>query len=246
MKLNVLLVEDNEDHIHFIKQTFKDQFYLKIIKDGQQAYDYLLKEKPDVLILDHRLPSLNGLEILEKLQKKGKNCATLFLTMENSVDMAVNAMQLGASDFLPKKGEFYKVILPKIKNIHRIYTAALKLEESEDKYRILFETMVQGVVYQNADGNIISANKAAENILGLTMDQMQGRTSIDPRWQAIHEDRSDFPGTTHPAIVSLKTGKPVHETVMGIYHPVENQYTWISVDAIPQFRDGEKKPYQVF
>jgi PAS domain S-box-containing protein len=43
---------------------------------------------------------------------------------------------------------------------------ALKL--SEEKYRTLFETMAQGVVYQDADGRIISANPAAERILGLT------------------------------------------------------------------------------
>ena len=68
------------------------------------------------------------------------------------------------------------------------------LRDGESAYRALFESMVQGVVYQSSDGKIISANPAAERILGLSLDRMQGRTWMDPRWRAIHEDGSDFPG----------------------------------------------------
>jgi PAS domain S-box-containing protein len=118
--------------------------------------------------------------------------------------------------------------------------------ESETKYRTLFETMAQGVVYQNNTGEITSANPAAERILGLTLDQMQGRTSVDPRWRTIHEDGSDFPGEAHPAMVALQTGEKVHDVVMGVYNPVEETTRWIKVNAVPQFRDGESTPYQVY
>jgi PAS domain S-box-containing protein len=120
------------------------------------------------------------------------------------------------------------------------------LWESEKKYRTLFETMTLGVVYQNANGNITSANPAAERILGLTLDQMQGRTSFDPRWKTIHEDGSDFPGETHPAIMALKTGQPVTDVIMGVFHPNEEQYVWINVNAIPECYPGEKQPFQVY
>ncbi|MCP3875887.1 MAG: PAS domain S-box protein, partial [Desulfobacteraceae bacterium] len=121
-----------------------------------------------------------------------------------------------------------------------------KLIESERRHRSLFETMVQGVVYQDADGKIISANPAAEKILGLTINQMQGRASADPRWKAIHENGSDFPGETHPAIVSLKTGQPVHDVVMGVFHPDEERNCWIRINSIPTIRPGDKNPYQVY
>ena len=89
------------------------------------------------------------------------------------------------------------------------------LRESEVRYRTLFETMVFGVVYQDINGQIISANRAAEEILGLSIDQMQGRTSTDPRWKSIHEDGSEFLGETHPAMVALKTGKIIKNVIMG-------------------------------
>ena len=59
-------------------------------------------------------------------------------------------------------------------------TAAERLRESEMRYRMLFETMAQGVVYQSRDGQIISANPAAERILGLTIDQMPGTPVYRP------------------------------------------------------------------
>ncbi|MCP3892988.1 MAG: PAS domain S-box protein [Desulfobulbaceae bacterium] len=121
-----------------------------------------------------------------------------------------------------------------------------KLRESENKHRTLYESMVQGVVYQDRTGSIISANPAAERILGLTFDQMVGRTSVDPRWKTIHEDSSDFPGDTHPAMVSLKTGKRVNNVIMGVFNPQDKNYTWINTNSFPRFNTGENEPYQVY
>ena len=127
-----------------------------------------------------------------------------------------------------------------------LYRTAEARRESEDKHRTLFETMAQGVVYQNAEGHIITANPAAERILGLTLDEMLGRKSTDPRWRAIHEDGSDFPGDTHPAMVALRTGKEVRNVIMGVSRFSNNEYVWININAIPQFRPGNTKPHQVF
>ena len=127
-----------------------------------------------------------------------------------------------------------------------LYRTAEARRESEDKHRTLFETMAQGVVYQNAEGHIITANPAAERILGLTLDEMLGRKSTDPRWRAIHEDGSDFPGDTHPAMVALRTGKDVRNVIMGVFHPGDNEYVWININAMSQFKPDNTKPHQVY
>ena len=121
-----------------------------------------------------------------------------------------------------------------------------RLRESEEKYRSLFESMVLGVVYQDNNGQITSVNPAAEEILGLTIDQMQGRRSTDPRWRSIHEDGSDFPGEKHPAMVALKTGEIVKDVIMGVFDPKNEQTRWININATPQFRKDDKKPFQVY
>jgi two-component system, chemotaxis family, CheB/CheR fusion protein len=120
------------------------------------------------------------------------------------------------------------------------------LAASEEKHRVLFESMAQGVVYQDAKGNILEANTAAERILGLTVDQMKGRTSLDPRWKSMREDGTPFPGDEHPAMVALKTGQEVHNVIMGVFHPAKRENRWININAVPKFRPGETKPYEVF
>ena len=117
---------------------------------------------------------------------------------------------------------------------------------SEERYRNLFLTMAQGVVYQDSTGSITNANPAAEQILGLSLDQMQGRTSLDPRWKAVHEDGTLFPGDQHPSIVAQKSGKPVTGVVMGVFNPRDTAYRWILIDATPQILPGETVSSRVY
>lgn len=121
-----------------------------------------------------------------------------------------------------------------------------KLQESEQKYRSLYETMSQGVLYQEPDGKIISANPAAEKMLGMSIEQMQGRTPLDLNWLTIHEDGSDFPEETYPAMVALRTGEKVKNVVMGMFSPQSGRYKWLRITAVPKFMPGNDKPYQVF
>lgn len=120
------------------------------------------------------------------------------------------------------------------------------LQESEDRYRTLFETMAQGVIFLDAQARIIAANPAAEQILGVPLAQLLGRTPHLPEWRAVHPDGSDFPAAEHPALIALLEGREVRDVVMGVAHPGEREHRWIKVSAAPQFRSGEQLPYQVF
>jgi two-component system, sensor histidine kinase len=106
------------------------------------------------------------------------------------------------------------------------------LRESEARYRTVVTAMHEGVVLQDRDGTIRTCNPAAESILGLTANQMMGRTSIDPRWHAVREDGSPFPGEMHPAMVGLRTGQAQLNVVMGVHKP-DGQLTWILINAQP-------------
>lgn len=121
-----------------------------------------------------------------------------------------------------------------------------KLQESEKKLRTMFDVMRSGVVFQEKSGAIIDANPAAIEILGITLDQMQGRTSMDPRWHAIKEDGSPFPGNEHPAMMALQTGKFIHDVVMGVYNPLNESYKWINIQAVPLLNDKTGIPEMVY
>jgi PAS domain S-box-containing protein len=119
-----------------------------------------------------------------------------------------------------------------------------RLEHSETIYRSLVNAMAEGIVAQDPCGEIITCNPRAEEILGLSAEQMRGRTSLDPRWRAIHEDGSDFPGSDHPTMVTLRTGLPSHNVVMGVHTPDE-RLTWISINTEPLVLDGAVEPHGV-
>jgi PAS domain S-box-containing protein len=110
--------------------------------------------------------------------------------------------------------------------------AEMALRQSEDRYRSVIAAMQDGIVLLDADGSIRECNSAAERILGLSAEQMMGRTPHDPRWRAIHEDGSPFPGETHPPMVTLRTGQPCTDVVMGVHKP-DGTLTWITINAQP-------------
>jgi two-component system, sensor histidine kinase and response regulator len=126
-----------------------------------------------------------------------------------------------------------------------------ELQTSEAKYRTLFETMPLGVVYHDATGAITAVNSAAERILGLSLAQMQGRTPLDLRWSAIHEDGTPFEGEAHPAMQALN-GQLVRNVVMGVFNPASETRVWIKINAIPQFAARlepaalPERPFQVY
>lgn len=116
--------------------------------------------------------------------------------------------------------------------------------DSERRYQSIISAMSEGVVLHRQDGTIQACNAAAERILGLSAAQLMGRSSLDPRWRAVHEDGSPFPGETHPAMVTLRTGLPLSNVIMGV-HRVDETLRWISINSRPLVRHNEKMPYGV-
>jgi len=120
------------------------------------------------------------------------------------------------------------------------------LRRSEERYRLLAETMLQGVVHQDGDGTIIAMNQAAENILGKSREEFLNITSVDTEHHTIRDNGDPFPGLEHPAMVALQTGKPFRNVVMGVFNPRLDAYRWIRIDAMPVFSQGEDTPSEVY
>jgi PAS domain S-box-containing protein len=252
-EVKILLVEDLPTDAllarHELKKVLRD-FTMQVVDQEPEFREALERFDPDLVITDFQLPAFDGLSALKIVQERSPLTPVILLTGSQNEDTAVECMKAGATDYVIKEHikrlgqavlsalEQKAVKLQKVESQNKLY-------ESEQKYRTLFETMAQGVIFQDADGRILTANSSAERILGLSFDQMSGRTSFDPLWKSIREDGSNFPGEEHPAMVSLATGKECH-AVMGIYNPKTDKYTWINVNSRPEFRAGEDKPWQVF
>ena len=114
-------------------------------------------------------------------------------------------------------------------------------EESGEQYRSVFAVMEEGVVFQNATGQVVFCNPSAERILGRPASQM---LSGDYHSNAIHEDGSPFPLGEHPSEITLRTGQPCIGVIMGLVRD-EKTLTWVSINSEPLMRRGEEKPYAV-
>jgi len=113
------------------------------------------------------------------------------------------------------------------------------LRQSEERYRSVIAAMQDGIMILDAAGNIRECNAAAERILGLSAEQIMGRTALDPRWRAVREDGSPVPGDTNPGMITICTGEPCTGNVMGVHKP-DGTLTWITVNAQPLFEaDGK-------
>ena len=129
-------------------------------------------------------------------------------------------------------------------NINEIKKAELELvkamklaEENEKKFRNLVWDMRVGVLLQGPKAEMLLWNPAALKLLGLTEEQLMGKTSFDPYWNVIHEDGSPFPGHTHPVPVAIAERHSVRNVVMGVQRYAKKDRVWLLVDAIPQFDD---------
>jgi PAS domain S-box-containing protein len=112
------------------------------------------------------------------------------------------------------------------------------LRKGEERYRSVIAAMQDGIIILDIDGSIRACNASAERILGLSADQIVGRTALDPNWRAIHEDGTPFPGETFPVTVTLRTGRRCSDIVMGVHKP-DGTLTWISINSEPLFEaDG--------
>jgi PAS domain-containing protein len=99
-----------------------------------------------------------------------------------------------------------------------------------------------GIVVQATSGAIMAATALAEEILGLTFEEMTGRTSTDPRWATVDEQLRPLPGSEHPAMRALAKRAPVLDGVMGVHRPRADpagKHVWLSVSSVPIRRSAD-------
>jgi len=147
--------------------------------------------------------------------------------------------------FLDKEVSLLKVLSNVIGNAIVKNDQEKKIVQSEAEFANLFETMSQGVIYQDFSGSIVKSNTQVSKLLGLSQKQLNGLEEIPPLWKVIKSDGLRFPREEFPPTMVLSTGKPQFNVEMGIYRPDLQDYVWILVSSIPEFSEDIKSPFRV-
>ena len=146
-----------------------------------------------------------------------------------------------ASYIIDEKGKPVAIMIVS-NNINDVKNKESQLDVAQKKYEILMNTLPEGVMMINANGIIEACNKRGAAILGLTENEALGKLIANPSWKAIKADGSVFPLTEFPAVVSLQTGFPQRNVIMGMYQP-DDTLVWLSVNTEALIRPGEFEPY---
>lgn len=107
------------------------------------------------------------------------------------------------------------------------------LDSSEARYRAVLRAMSEGVAVHAPDGAILFANPAAEHILGITLQQMQGRHPVDPAWRLTDAVGAPLPPTQIPSEITRRTGEPQRNTALGVQRGSSGGNAWLSVSTDP-------------
>ena len=105
-----------------------------------------------------------------------------------------------------------------------------------------FSSVQSGVLWQSSDGRIIHANKIASDIFGIPAETIRGRSSLDPIWKMVDESGNPVPGDKHPSMITLQTGKPILNTVRGLFSDKSTEMLWLLISTEPIYSKKEEKP----
>jgi diguanylate cyclase (GGDEF)-like protein/PAS domain S-box-containing protein len=104
------------------------------------------------------------------------------------------------------------------------------LRDGEIRYRSVVDNLAEGVIIIDAQGRVESCNASAERFLGVEQNELYGQSITDPRWRFIHEDDTPWLPEEAPAALTLRTGEPQSNTVMGVPRD-DGTTTWLSVNT---------------
>jgi Response regulator containing CheY-like receiver, AAA-type ATPase, and DNA-binding domains len=99
-----ILIADDEKNMRWIlgKNLRDEKFTVVEAGDGEEAFHLFLDEDPDLVILDYRMPKLDGMEVLKRIKTINTKLPVIMITAHGNTDAAVEAMKLGAVDYVSK------------------------------------------------------------------------------------------------------------------------------------------------
>ena len=181
---SLLLVDDEPLIINLLRDTFAEENYqIYTSSNGREAINVLERAKIDAALIDLIMPEMDGLTLLQEIRRRFPSVMLIMLTGHGGVREAVEAIQLGAFDFLEKPFEVNALRI-RIGQLHRIW----QLNEEN----IHFEAHIDFA--ENA--TLEEANRTFEEIRELLRKEFGiNHVTLQPEYNACH--RQDLISQTH-------------------------------------------------
>lgn len=101
-RAKILMVDDEVEFCSLFQEYFKDQYTIKVAYDGQEALRQIREFQPDCLLLDLRMPQMDGKAVLKSLNDSCSDIKVLVVTASGNTATAQECLELGALDYIMK------------------------------------------------------------------------------------------------------------------------------------------------
>lgn len=184
-----IMVVDDERDIRDGSERILSRLGLKVLKAsrGEEALNILAKEDVSIVLLDLKMPGMDGMEVLGRINEINEAILVIVITGFATVETAIEAMKRGAYDFIPKPfdPDQLRIVVNRGLEKLRLIREAEKLEEERkrtlfdldtEKSRIhtIMESLPNGVVVTNTEGQVVLMNPAFKQLFDLEPDQNLG------------------------------------------------------------------------
>lgn len=169
-QVKVLLIEDDEDDVLLAKEYLADstnfKFQLDWIPDTETARKKMLEGKHDVILIDYRLGSETGLDLIQYAQQNGVLTPCILLTGQGDLKVDIDASRFGAADYLVKTDLNGPLLERSIRYALTQSAVVRELDEKEKKYRSLFERSIDPIFLANIHFQILDVNESFLSFFG--------------------------------------------------------------------------------
>ncbi|MFQ5965203.1 MAG: response regulator [Candidatus Scalinduaceae bacterium] len=178
--LRVLIADDNKDHQCLIKESIKGSIQdidIGFADTGKDCMHKLFNETFDLLIVDFSLSDMDGLGVLRNVNQKKCDIPIIMVTAFGNENVAVEAMKLGAYDYMVKSKGYLRKLPATILKVVREYRLRNEKKEIEDKlvkselrYRTLVEHIIDVVFAADKDLQILSINSTCQRVFECSIE----------------------------------------------------------------------------
>ena len=170
-QLQLVIIEDDDAHFQLIKRAIIKAYPDASIHYFQEAAACLKsidEINPDLVVADYLLPGMNGIEFLKSLNREKRDIPVIIITGQGDENIAIQAMKLGAWDYLVKSGDFFTLIPSVIDKVVREWKLKESLQGSQRRLKEIFSKSPIGIAVYNQNGRLIEANKSCKDIFGVS------------------------------------------------------------------------------
>jgi two-component system cell cycle sensor histidine kinase/response regulator CckA len=180
----ILVVEDNVGLRRLIqKRLERERFNVETVENGKDALTRLKALSNTILLLDYKLPDMNGRELVEILKKQDNTVPFVIMTGHGDERIAVEMMKLGARDYLVKDHSLLEVLPQTLEQVFsqlemekKLLELRQALFESEERFKLLFNSGTDAIFVQESGNgkaaNLIEVNEIACQRLGYTREEL--------------------------------------------------------------------------